>query len=177
MPVQKVSVLERVDCNPFLALVFQLPITKFPCPVARDYTERLSAVALSIRLIIPRGKCVPREFFFLRPPKCLDRDCVERRRAGNRHGNVYRSVREKQEVVVYRQRVLQTVKSLRVVSLVLRGDELLKITNINPQQEAKFSPRKKLDSSRERRKWSLGLSQHLKGAWPNVRTESKVDGK
>ena len=26
-------------------------------------------------------------------------------------------------------------------------------------------------SSSERRKWSLGLGQHLKGAWPNVRTE------
>ena len=24
---------------------------------------------------------------------------------------------------------------------------------------------------------SLGLGQHLKGAWPNVRTESKVAGK
>ena len=42
-----------------------------------------------------------------------------RRRTGNRHGNVYRSVREKQGNVVYRQRVLQTVTSLRVVSLSL----------------------------------------------------------
>ena len=52
------------------------------------------------------------------PPNCLDRDCVGRRRTGTRHGNVYRSVREKQGNVVYRQRVLQTVTSLRVVSLV-----------------------------------------------------------
>ena len=72
------------------------------------------------------------------PPKCLDRDCVGRRRTGTRHGNVYRSVREKQENVVYRQRVLQTVTSLHVVSLVFRGHDLLKITNINPQQEARF---------------------------------------
>ena len=43
-----------------------------------------------------------------------------RRRAGTRHGNVYRSVREKQGIVVYRQSVLQTVASLRVVSLVLK---------------------------------------------------------
>ena len=32
--------------------------------------------------------------------------------------------------------------------------------------EKKYSPR-------ERRKWSLGLGQHLKGAWPNVRSEPK----
>ena len=31
----------------------------------------------------------------------------------------------------------------------------------------------KISSPRERRKWSLSLGQHLKGAWPNVRTESK----
>ena len=94
-----------------------------------------------------------------------------RRRTGNRHGNVYR---EKQGNVGYRQRVLQTVTSLHVVSLVFRGHDLLKITNINPQQEARFLLRKKLDYLRERRKWSLGLGQHLKGAWPHVRTESKV---
>ena len=111
------------------------------------------------------------------PPNCLDRDCVGRRRTGTRHGNVYRSIREKQGIVVYRQHVLQTVTSLRVVSLVFRGHDLLKITNINPQQEARFLLWKKLDYSRELRKWSLGLGQHLKGAWPNVRTESKVAGK
>ena len=96
-----------------------------------------------------------------------------RRRTGTRHGNVYRSVREKQGIVVYQQRVLQTVTSLRVVSLVFRGHDLLKITNINPQQEARFSLWKKPSSSSERRKWSLGLGQLPKGAWPNVRTESK----
>ena len=40
----------------FLALVWKQPITKFPGPVflmiAKDSTERLSAVALSLRLII-----------------------------------------------------------------------------------------------------------------------------
>ena len=107
----------------------------------------------------------------------FSQDCVGRRHTKNRHGNVYRSVREKQGIVVYRQRVLQTVTSLRVVSLVFRGHDLLKITNINPQQEARFLLWKKLDYLRERRKWSLGLGQHLKGAWPNVRTESKVAGK
>ena len=68
-----------------------------------------------------------------------------RRRTGTRH-NVYRSVREKQGNVVYRQRVLQTVTSLRVVSLVFRGHDLMKIAtiNINLQQEAALSVWKKL---------------------------------
>ena len=67
-----------------------------------------------------------------------------RRRTGTRHENVYLSVREKQGIVVYRQRVLQTVTSLGVVSLVFRGHDLLEITNFNPQQEARFSLWKKL---------------------------------
>ena len=57
-----------------------------------------------------------------------------RHRRGTRHDNFYRSVREKQgNAVQYRQRVLQTVASPRVVSLVFRGHDLLKIANINPQ--------------------------------------------
>ena len=64
-------------------------------------------------------------------------------------GNVYRSFREKQGIVVYRQCVLQTVTSLVVVSLVFRRHDLLKIANFNPQQEARFP--------REWRKWNLGL--------------------
>ena len=95
-----------------------------------------------------------------------------RRRTGTRQGNVYRSVREKQENVVSGQRVLQTVTSLRVVSAVFRGHNPLKITNINPQQETRFLLWKKLDYSRERRKWSLDLGQHLKGTSPDVGTES-----
>ena len=47
-------------------------------------------------------------------------------------------------IVVYRQCVLQTVTSLRVVSIVFRGHDLLKIANINPHQEARFSLSKKL---------------------------------
>ena len=95
-----------------------------------------------------------------------------RRRTGTRHGNVYRGVIEKQRNVVYGQHVLQTVTSLLVVSLVFRGHDLLKIANIDPQQEATLSLWKKISSPREWRKWSLGLGQHLKGASPNVRTES-----
>ena len=92
------------------------------------------------------GSRGPSECFFLRYATEMPcRDCVGRRRTGNRHSNVYRGVREKQGIVVYRQRVLQTVTSLRVVSLVFRGHDLLKITNINPQQEARFLLWKKLD--------------------------------
>ena len=81
--------------------------------------ERLSAVALSVGLIITRGLCVSGHVVLASlPPDCLDRDCVGRRRTGARHGNVYRGVREKQGNVVYRQRVLQTVTSLRVVLIV-----------------------------------------------------------
>ena len=105
------------------------------------------------------------------PPKCLDRDCVGRRRTGTRHGNVYRRVREKQANVLYRQRVLQTVTSLRVVSLVSRGHDLLKIANINPQQEATISLWKKIGSPIKRRKLR-GLGHHLEGSLPNVRKES-----
>ena len=68
-----------------------------------------------------------------------------RRHTGTRHANVYRSVREKQGNV-YRQNVLQTVTSLRVVSLVFRGHDLLKIANINPHQEATLSLWKKISS-------------------------------
>ena len=67
-----------------------------------------------------------------------------RRRTGTRYGNVYRSVREKQGNVVFRQLVLQTVTSLRVVSLVFRGRDLRKIANINLRQEATLSLWKKL---------------------------------
>ena len=67
-----------------------------------------------------------------------------RRRTGTRHGNVYVSVREKQGIVVYRLRVLQTVTSLGVISLVFRRNDLQKIANFNPQQEARFSLWKKL---------------------------------
>ena len=65
-------------------------------------------------------------------------------------GNVYRNVIEKQGIVagivVYQQRVLQTVTSLGVVSLVFRAHDLLKIANFNPQQKARVSLWKELVS-------------------------------
>ena len=89
-----------------------------------------------------RGECVSGHVARASsPPKRLDRDCVGRHRTGTIYG---KSVREKKGKVVYGQRVLQTVTSLRVVSLVFRGHDLLKIANINPQQEATLSLWKKL---------------------------------
>ena len=113
--------------------------------IAKDCTERLSAVSLSVGLIIPRSYCVSGHVVLARsPPKCLYRDCVGRRRTGTRHDNVYHSVRVKQGIVVYRLHILQTVTSLRVVSPVFGGHDLLKIANIDPQQEATLSLWKKL---------------------------------
>ena len=70
-----------------------------------------------------------------------------RRRTGTRHGKVYRSVIEKQGIVagivVYWQRVLQTVTSLGIVSLVFRRHDLLKIANFNPQEKPDFRYGKK----------------------------------
>ena len=54
-------------------------------------------------------------FFSDTPPKCLEGDGVGRRLTGTTHGNVYRNVREKQGIAVYRQRVLQTVTYLCVL--------------------------------------------------------------
>ena len=118
----------------FLSILFSLVF--FSCLVHRP---RYSARLMRFGSRGPSGV-----FFSDTPPKCLERDCMGRRLTGTRHGNVYRSVKEKQGIVVYRQRLLQTVASLRVVSLVLRGHNLLKISNINPQQEARFSLWKKL---------------------------------
>ena len=114
-------------------------MTKFPCPlflmIAKDCTERMSAVALSVGLILFRAANASRVTFRASSAlKCLDRVCVGRRPTGTRRGNAYRGVREKLGNVVYRQRVLQTVTSLSVVSLLFGGHNLLKIANINLQQ-------------------------------------------
>ena len=70
------------------------------------------------------------------------------------------------------QRVLQIVTSLGVVSIVIRGHDLLKIENLNPQQESDFRYGKKKFPERAAEMESRSRSQ-LKGAWPNVCTESK----
>ena len=93
--------------------------------IAKDSTERPSAIALSKALLLRAANAFrmtwsERIVSSDTPPKCLHRDCVGGPRTGTGHGNVYLSVREKQEIVVYRERVLQTVRSLGVLSLVFR---------------------------------------------------------
>ena len=61
----------------------------------------------------------------------IAKDCTERLSAAASEKN-----RELLQIDnVYRQRVLQTVTSLLDALLVFRAHDLLKITNINPQQE------------------------------------------
>ena len=43
-----------------------------------------------------------------------------------------------------------------------------------PSKKPHFRYGKKISSPRERRKWSLDVGQHLKGASPDVRTESRT---
>ena len=78
---------------------------------------------------------------------------------------------EKTGNVVYRQLVLQAVRSLRVVSLVFRGHDLQKIADINPQQEATLSLWKKKLLPKRAAEMEMGLGLHLKGTLPNVCTE------
>ena len=120
--------------------------------IAKDCTEPLSAVALSVGLFRAANAFRVTWSERVRHRNALTEIAWE---DAVQDGNVYRSVREKQGNVVYRQRVLQTVTSLRVVSLAFRGHDLLKIANINPQQKATLSLWKKISSLRERRKWSL----------------------
>ena len=102
--------------DPFLALVWKQPITKFPCPaflmIAKDCTERLSLLLPSpyaslFRAAIWVSGHVVRVSFFLR--YATERPWTRMR------GNVYRGVRDKQTIVVYRQCVLQTVTYLCVL--------------------------------------------------------------
>ena len=61
-----------------------------------------------------------------------------RRQTGTRRGNVYVSVREKQGIVVYRLRVLQTVTSLGVILLVFRQNDLRKSQILIPSKKRDF---------------------------------------
>ena len=154
--------------NPFLALVWKRPITKFSCLVAKDCTERLSAVALSIGLLIPCGWCVSSHvvrasFFFLRYatdeipwPRLTEIAWEDAEQGLGMAMSTVASEKNRelfQGIVVYRQRVLQTVTSLGIVSLVFRGHDLLR-------KKARFLVWKKISFPRERRKWSLGLGQN-----------------
>ena len=131
--------------NPFLALVWKRPSVKqFLCPVllviAKDCTERLSAVAFSVGLITPRWCHVVRASFFLR--YATEMPWLRWRGKTPYREEAWQCLplrQTKQANVVNRQRLLQTVTSLHVVSPVFRGHDLLKIANINPQQEGRFS--------------------------------------
>ena len=74
------------------------------------------------------------------------------------------------------KRVVQKVTSPGVISLVFRGHDLLKIANFDPQQEARFLLWKKLVPQEIQESGGNGVYKsrsQLKGAWSNVRTESK----
>ena len=73
-------------------------------------------------------------------------------------------------IVVYRPRVLQTMTSLGVVSIVIRGHDLL---NLNPQRESDFRYGKKKKVPERAAEMESRSRSQLKGAWPNVCTESK----
>ena len=66
-----------------------------------------------------------------------------RRRTRTTHG-IFTVASEKNRELLFIGYILQTVTSLRVVLLVFRGYDLLKIANINPQQAATLSLWKKL---------------------------------
>ena len=107
--------------------------------IAKDSTERLSTVGhrphYSARLM-RFGSRGPSELFSqIRHRNALTEIAWEDAVQGL-GGNLYRNVIEKQgivaRIVVYGQRVLQTLTSLGVVSLVFRRHDLLKIVNFNP---------------------------------------------
>ena len=81
----------------------------------KNFTFDRSSPHYSARLMRLGSRGQSEIIFSDTPPKCLERDCVGRRLTGTTHGNVYRSVREKQGIAVYRQRVLQTVTYLCVL--------------------------------------------------------------
>ena len=167
--------------NPFLTLVWKRPTTKCLCPVflmiAKDCTERLSVVALSAGLIIPRGICVSGDvsewvfFFSDTPPKYPDRDCVGTRRTGTRHSNVYRSVMQRKTGNCCLPATCFTNSGISACCFT-------STSRARPPKKARSQifAIEKISSPRKRRKRSLGLGQHLKGACPNMRTESKYPG-
>ena len=143
--------------NPFLALVWKRPITKSD-PVSSVFNDSNGQYRTTVcRWLVRRPhysarlKCFgsrgPSVFFFFFSdtlPKCFDREGVGRRHTRTRHSNVYRSVREKQGVVVYRQCVFTTSDISACCFTSISRAHRLKIANIRPQQEGRFSLCKKL---------------------------------
>ena len=135
--------------NPVLSLVLKRPITKFQCLVAKDYRKTVCRCLVhrprySARLVCLRfgSRCRSEFFFSDTPPQCLARDCVGRSRTGTTHSNVYRSVREKTENCCLSSKCFKNSDISACCFTSISSARPLKITNINPQQEARFSPRK-----------------------------------
>ena len=95
-----------------------------------------------------------------------------------RHGNVYRGVRDKQTIVVYRQCVLQTVTYLCVLfHQYFEGSISLKSQILIPSKKPDFRYGKKLVlRESDENRVQVQLNTKKLGAWPNVRTESKQPG-
>ena len=85
--------------------------------------------------------------------------------------NVYRSVREKQGIVVSVGNVFTNSDISGCFFTSISKYDLLKMANFNLQQEAKFLLWKNYFPGRGAEIESTSSSK-LKGAWPNVRTES-----
>ena len=97
----------------------------------------------------------PSEFFFSQihhrrnTLTKIDRDCVGRRRTGTRHGNVYRSVREKQGIVSGNCCLSATC----FINSEISGFCFTSISRARPpEKKARFLVWKKISSPRERRK-------------------------
>ena len=97
---------------------------------------------------------------------------VGRRRTGTRHGNVYRSVSEKQGIV-YRQRVLQTGTSLCASFASISRARAPKNFNSRKEPDFHYNGKNKFPERATEMESTCRSGSQLKGAWPNVRTESK----
>ena len=169
--------------NPFLALVWKRLVTKFRCSeflmIAKDWTERLSAFALSMHRphysarLMRFGSRGPSEFFSqIHHRNAFTETAWEDAEQGLGMAMSTLASEKNRALLFIGQRVFQQVTSLGVVSLVFRGRDLLKIANFNPQQEARFLLLK-ISVPRESGGTESRSMSQLNGAWPNVRTESK----
>ena len=100
----------------------KIPVSSVFNDSERLYRTTQSPVALSVGLIVPRGSLSfwsrgPSELFSqIRHRKALNEIAWEDTfNTRTRYGNVYRGVRDKQTIFVYRQCVLQTVTYLCVL--------------------------------------------------------------
>ena len=123
--------------NPFLALVWKRPITKFPYPgltrktVCRCLVHRPH---YSARLMILWSHGPGGFFFSDTPPKCVDRDCVGRRRTGTRHGKVNRSVREKRRIATENY----CLSAMCFINSSISGCRFTSISRARPPEYRKF---------------------------------------